>query len=160
MLEPELFLSVLCRISYTPKGIKYRAERPPFLLSFGVRPSIHTLPQISTNFAPVFFFFLYFCVCVCGGGDPLRPVGAHSGSETISGRFLMDFCLLLGSPGDHFGGHLGARVSNLERLCRFFGVFCGASKKETKKLPKVIPKGASLFGGGRHGSSVVNSGPN
>ena len=56
----------------------------------------------------------------------------------------MDFGLLLGSPGDHFGGHLGARVSNLERLCRFFGVFFGASKTGGKKVPKVIPKGAFL----------------
>ena len=54
----------------------------------------------------------------------------------------MDFGLLLGSPGEHFGGHLGARVSNLERLCRFFSVFLDASKKGAKQLPKVIKKGA------------------
>ncbi len=56
----------------------------------------------------------------------------------------MDFGLLLGSPGEHFGGYLGARVSNLERLCRFFGVFFGGSKKAAKNVPNVIPKGAFL----------------
>ena len=69
----------------------------------------------------------------------------------------MDFGLLLGSPGDHFGGHLGARVSNLERLCRFF-YFFGASKKERKNYPKSSKR--SLLGGSRHGSSVVNSSKN
>ncbi len=78
----------------------------------------------------------------CLGGHPLRPVGAHVGSETICGRFLTDFGLLLGRPGEHFGGHLGARVSNLEGLCRFFGVFFGASQKGQKKLPKVVQKGS------------------
>ena len=80
----------------------------------------------------------------CLGGHPLRPVGAHVGSETIWGRFLTDFGLLLGRPGEHFGGHLGARVSNLEGLCRFFGVFFGASQKGQKKVPKVVQKGAFL----------------
>ncbi len=56
----------------------------------------------------------------------------------------MDFGLLLGGPGEHFGGHLGARVSNLERLCRVFSVFFGVSKKGAKKVPKVLQKGAFL----------------
>ncbi len=96
-----------------------------------------------------------FGVGGCLGGHPLRPVGAHVGSETIWGRFLTDFGLLLGRPGEHFGGHLGARVSNLERLCRFFGVFLYLPKR-TEKATKSRPK-RSLFGGRRHGSSVVNS---
>ncbi len=56
----------------------------------------------------------------------------------------MDFGLLLGSPGDHFGGHLGARVSNMDPLCRFLSVFLDDSKKEAKKRPKVFKKGAFL----------------
>ena len=101
---------------------------------------------MSTNIWWIYGQFMVILVTFGGGlgGYPLRPVGAHGGSETISGRLLMDFGLLVGSPGDHFGGHLGARVSNLDRLCRFFGVFFCASKKGPKKLPKVIQKGAFL----------------
>ena len=56
----------------------------------------------------------------------------------------MDFGPLLGSPGDHFGGHLGARVSKWSVYVDFFCVFFGASKKGTKKLPTVVKKGAFL----------------
>ena len=79
-----------------------------------------------------------FSVLLKRGGHPLGPVGAHGGSETILGSFLMGFGLLLGSPGEHFGGHLGARVSNLELLCQLFDVFLGVSKKGSKKVPKVV----------------------
>ncbi len=34
ILEPHLFCPVLCRMSDTPIGIKYRAERPPFFRGF------------------------------------------------------------------------------------------------------------------------------
>ena len=54
----------------------------------------------------------------------------------------MDFGLLLGSPGDHLGGHLGARVSKWSVYVDFFFVFFGASKQGAKRLPKVIKKGA------------------
>ena len=54
------------------------------------------------------------------------------------------FGLPLGSPGEHFGGHLGARISHLTRLCQFVGVFFGASEKGAKKVPKVLQKGAFL----------------
>ena len=74
----------------------------------------------------------------------MSPVSAHGGSETILHRFLMDFGPLLGSPGDHFGGHLGARVSKWSVYGRFFLCFFGASKKGVKKLPKVVSKGAFL----------------
>ena len=56
----------------------------------------------------------------------------------------MDFDLLLGSPGDHFGGHLGARVSKWGVYVDFFCVFLGASKQGAKQLPKVVKKGAFL----------------
>ena len=64
------FFPVLCRISDTPKGIKYRAERPPFFFSFGVRPSSHTLPKFHQNscvFRPIFGVF-------GGGGSPPGPL--------------------------------------------------------------------------------------
>ena len=70
----------------------------------------------------------------------------------------MAFGLLLGSPGDNFGGHLGARVSKWNVYVDIFGVFVGASKKSEKATQSRQKR--SLFGGGRHGSSVVNSGPN
>ncbi len=70
---------------------------------------------------------------------------------------LVDFDLLWGSPGDHFGEHLGARVSTWS-VYVFFCVVFGVSKKGAKQMPKVIKK--SPFGGGQHGSSVVSSGPN
>ncbi len=56
----------------------------------------------------------------------------------------MDFGLLLGSPGDHFGDDLGARVSKWNVYVDFAALFVGASKKGAKKLPKVIPKGVFL----------------
>ena len=75
-------------------------------------------------------------------GDPpggqRSPVGAPGGSGMIFLFFLLDFGSLLGTPREHFGGHLGARVSNLERLCRVFCVFFGVSKKGAKKVPKVV----------------------
>ena len=74
----------------------------------------------------------------------MSPVSAHGGSETILHRFLMDFGPLLGSPGDHFGGHLGARVSKWSVYVDFSVFFVGASKKEAKKLPTVVKKGAFL----------------
>ena len=54
----------------------------------------------------------------------------------------MDFGLLLGSPGDNFGGHLGARVSKWSVYVDVFGVFVCASNKGAKRLPKVIKKRA------------------
>ncbi len=56
----------------------------------------------------------------------------------------MDFGLLLGSPGDHVGDHLDARVSKWSVYVDFFCAFWGASKKGTKTLPKVTKKGAFL----------------
>jgi len=53
---------------------------------------------------------------------------------------------------------LGARVSNLERLCRFFGVFLVRLKRSEKGAQS--PPKRSLFRGGRHGASVVNSSKN
>ncbi len=79
------FSSVLCLIFYTTKCIKYRAERPPFFLEFWSTTeypySAPNLDEIRSSFSVFFCTF----VCVVGGGYPLRPVGAHGGSETISG---------------------------------------------------------------------------
>ncbi len=86
------------------------------------------------------------------------PLGARSPSEMILGCFLEDFWLHLGTLEGHFGGHFGARVSNLERLCRFFDVFLVPLKKERKNYQKSSKR--SLLGGSRHGSSVVNSSKN
>ncbi len=58
------------------------------------------------------------------------PLGARSPSEIILGCFFDDFRLHLGTLEEHFGGHFGARVSNRERLCRFFDVFWVPLKKE------------------------------
>ena len=68
------------------------------------------------------------------------------------------FGLPLGSPGEHFGGHLGARISHLTRLCQFF-VFFWCLWKRSEKGAQRPPK-RSLFRGGRHGASVVNSSKN
>ncbi len=73
----------------------------------------------------------------------LQPVEAHGDSETISGRFLRDFGLLLGSPGDDFGDHLGARVSKWSVYIDFSVLFL-VPLKRSKKLPKVVKKGAFL----------------
>ena len=52
----------------------------------------------------------------------------------------MDFGLLLGSPGDHFGGHLGARVSKW-RFYVDFAVLCLVPlKRERKGYQKSIKK--------------------
>ncbi len=59
----------------------------------------------------------------------------------------MDFDLLLGSPGDHFGGHLGARVSKWSVYVYLSFLFSGVSKEGAKKLPKVAQKGAFLEAG-------------
>ena len=56
----------------------------------------------------------------------------------------MDFGPLLGSPGHHFGGRLGARVSKWSVYVDIFCAFLGASKKGAKTLPKVIQKGVCL----------------
>ncbi len=56
----------------------------------------------------------------------------------------MDFGLLLGSPGDHFGGHLGARVSKWSVYVDFFGSFSGGFEKRNEKATKIRQKGAFL----------------
>ena len=67
ILEPEFFCFCTLPDFLHPKRYKIQGGTPAiFLFSFGVRPSIHTLPQISTNFAPVLVFLGYFC----GGGTP------------------------------------------------------------------------------------------
>ena len=67
-------------------------------------------------------------------------MGAHGGSETI----FVDLGFLLGSPGEHFGEHLGAIVSKWSVYFDLCGAFFGASKTGAKKQPKVRPKGAFL----------------
>ena len=50
----------------------------------------------------------------------------------------------LGEPRGSLWGSFGRQSLKMERLCRFFGAFFGASKKGAKKLPKVVNKGAFL----------------
>ena len=71
----------------------------------------------------------------------------------------MDFGLLVESLEGHFGGHFGARVSKWSVYVVFVGSFLGGLEKKSEKATKSSPK-RSLFGSGRHGSSVVYSGPN
>ena len=72
---------------------------------------------------------------------------------------MTDVGLLLESPRDHFGDHFGASVSKLSIYVDFAVLILVSLKNERKPMPKVVKKGA-LFGGSRHGSSVVNSCPN
>ena len=51
-------------------------------------------------------------------------MGAHGGSGTILCRFCVDLGILLGTPGEHFGEHLGARVSKWSAFVDFCGAFC------------------------------------
>ena len=71
-------------------------------------------------------------------------MGAHGGSEAILRRFLMDFGLLLESPGDHLGRHFGTSVSNWSIYVDVLVLFFGVSKTGAKKMPKVVKKGVLL----------------
>ncbi len=54
---------LLCLLKHPPKSKKYRAERPPFfLLSFGVRASIHTLPT-NRPISGIFFLIIFSFLC-------------------------------------------------------------------------------------------------
>ena len=55
----------------------------------------------------------------------------------------MDFDLLLESPGDHFGGHLGARVSK-QSVNVDLSVFFVVPLKRSEKATKHRKKGAFL----------------
>ena len=80
-----------------------------------------------------------------GCQGPPKVTCRHPGRLRDDFLMIFDgFGLPLGSPGEHFGGHLGARISHLTRLCQFFGVFFGASEKGAKKVPNVLQKGAFL----------------
>ncbi len=69
---------LLCLLKRPPppptqeKNEKYRAERPPFLFSFGVRASIHTLPTKYSKFAYLSIDFRYML-----GGTLLKAAGRH-----------------------------------------------------------------------------------
>ena len=55
--------------------------------------------------------------------------------------FFEGFWSPFGDPFGHLFGTFGQLFLFEERLCYFFCVFFGASKKGAKKLPKVLQKG-------------------
>ncbi len=66
-----------------------------------------------------------------GGGPRRAPLTAGGSPRRLRddlGTIFDGFWPPFGRPGEHFGGHLGARVSNLEGLCRFFGFFVPPKK--------------------------------
>ncbi len=110
-------------------------------------------------FRHMFSYFLVILGVFCGWGGASAawgvPLGARSPSEMILGCFLEDFRLHLVTLEGYFGGHLGARVSKWSDYVDFFGVF-SVPLKRSENATKSHQK-RYLFGGGRHGSSVVNS---
>ena len=69
-------------------------------------------------------------------------MGAHGGSETTLGQFLLDFGFLLGCPEGHFGDRFGACFLKRTFLKLFFSF--SDSEKGVKTQPKVIKKGGFL----------------
>ncbi len=66
-------------------------------------------------------------------------------------RLRDDFVMILdgiwppfGEPRGSLWGSFGRQSLKMERLCCFFCVCFGASKKGAKQLPKVVKKGAFL----------------
>ncbi len=64
-----------------------------------------------------------------------------------------------GEPGGTLWGSFGRQSFTMERLWTIFRCFFSGASKRSGEATKSHPK-RSLFGGGGHGSSVVNSGPN
>ena len=56
-------------------------------------------------------------------------MGAHSLSEMTFGGFFMDFGLLLGTLGDHFGGHFGTCSAKSDLFEVLFSDMCSDSEK-------------------------------
>ena len=71
-------------------------------------------------------------------------MGGQGDSETISGGFVVNLGLLLGSLGEHFGEHVGSSVSKWSICVDCSVLFVGVSKKGAKKVPKIIQKGDIL----------------
>ena len=134
---------VLCLLKPDPQSKKYRAERPHFLFSFGVRVSIHTLPKLRQ--IPVIFqlmlgiylslslslslsVYIYICVFIilflCGGGGGGVPPKSRRWAATAAQRRLWDdFCWILVSFWGARRGTLGVVSAHFFLKRAFFNIF-------------------------------------
>ena len=104
---------LLCLLKRSPQSKKYRAERPPFFFEFWSKSEYPYSAKNSCNFAYYSVDFQYilgeYPLKVAGG----RPQRLRDDFVPIFDGFWPPF----GEPRGSLWGHLGARVSNLERLC-------------------------------------------
>ncbi len=141
--ESRFCFPVLCRIFGTPKSIKGRAERPHFF-EFWSKSEYPYSANISSNFVILLEDFMcFFFVGGGGGGTPLKVAGRHPRRLRDDFVTIVDgFWYPFGSPGDHFGGHLGARVSKWSVYVDFSVLFLVPLKKERNSYQKSSKKRA------------------
>ncbi len=70
ILAPQLIFPVLCRIFDTPKGIKYRAERPPFFCAFWSKTEYPYSAKKTSNIVRFSVDFRW----IFEGGSPPGPL--------------------------------------------------------------------------------------
>ena len=91
---------LLCLLKRSPQSKKYRAERPPFFLSFGVRASIHTLPKVR----PISLIFRWI-FGVFWGSTPLKVAGGRPRQlRDDFGTIFVGFWFPFGVPGGALWG--------------------------------------------------------
>ena len=88
------------------------------------------------------YIYIYIFVFFEGGeGTPLKVAGGRPRRLRDDFVPIFDgFWPPFGEPRGSLWGSFGRQSLKMERLCRFFGAFFGASKKGAKKLATVVKK--------------------
>ncbi len=154
------FCPVLCLIFYTPECIKYRAVPWHFFFLVLESKRVSILCQNVDQLLVILWSIYCHFGDFWGGWVPRRAPLTAGGSPR---RLRDDLWTIFDEFWPPFGEARGALRGPFRRqslqpggFMSFFWCFFWCLPKRTEKATKSRLK-RSLFGGGRHGSSVVNS---